>query len=144
MRHWTNLPNTSRLFLRAWKCLDGLREGGMRFAMANLPSLGVFLHSCCQSLRQDRLARRLAFERETLNGTCRSRVVASFASSSALSFPGMPQWLGHQAIEIERFSLASRIGLRIWWNLIVKYWAELGLGLLMALTAAALSEKIAM
>ena len=67
--------------------------------MAYLPTLGEFFHSFCHSLSIDDLACLLAFECDMLNGIWRSSSVASFASWSALSLPGMPQWLGHQEID---------------------------------------------
>ena len=119
----------------------GFREGAMRFAIANLPTFGVFFHSICHSLVIAFLVLRLAFDLVVLKGISHLCVVASLARVSALSLPGMPQWLGHHATVKERFGCVSRRG-RMWlWKLRVKYWAGLGLGSRMALTAAALSEK---
>ena len=67
--------------------------------------------------------------------------MASLASESALSFPGMPQWLGHQDTMIRRFGWVSRRGRIRLWKLSVKCWADPGFGSMIALTAAALSEK---
>ena len=128
VRHCSTRPNTSRLFLSFSKCLVGFRDGFSRFAMANLPTFGECFHSICQSLRTDDLARLLAFEWVALNGIWQPSSVASLASWSALSLPSIPQWLGHQEIETLRFSWVSRSGLMIWWNLIAKNWAVLGLG----------------
>ena len=89
--------------------------------MANLPVLGVFFQSAHHVLRVDNLAHLLALEWVTLNGIWCSSSVASLASWSALSLPGMPQWLGHQEIDIKRFSCVVRRGRITWWNLRVKY-----------------------
>ena len=71
----------------------------------NWPSLGVFFHSICQSLR---------LERVMLKGIDLLSDVASLASSSALSLPGISQWLGDNETSMERFFCASRSGLRVW------------------------------
>ena len=102
VRHWMTRPKTSRLFVRFLKCVVGLREGLSLLAIAYLPTLGEFFQSICHSLRDDDLARLFALEYVTLKGIWRSSSVASFASLSALSFPVMPQWLGHQEIDIFR------------------------------------------
>lgn len=102
VRHCITRPKTSRLFLRFMKCGVGLREGLILLAIAYLPTLGEFFHSVCHSLREDNLARLLAFEYVTLNGVCLWSSVASLANLSALSLPRMPQWLGHQEIDIFR------------------------------------------
>ena len=70
--------------------------------------------------------------------------MASFASLSALSFPGILQWLGHQEIEILRFSCVVSSGCMILWNLSVKNWEILGFGSDMAVVVAVLSVKNAM
>ena len=83
----------------------------MRFAMANRPTLGEFVHSCCHSTRHSLLALRLALARVTLKGVCHSRDVASLTSSSALSLPGISQWLGHHDIDrvISGFSSSTGV-----------------------------------
>ena len=48
-----------------------------------------------------------------LNGIWQLSEVASLARASALSFPGMSQWLGHQARVIVRAGFESR-RVRIW------------------------------
>ena len=68
----------------------------MRLAIAYLPVMGVFLHSFCQILVIALLDLRLALDLVVLKGIWHPSDVASFAKESALSFPGMPQWLGHQ------------------------------------------------
>ena len=91
-----------------------MREGGIWFAIAYLPTFSEFIQSVCQSFNVVLLALLLAFVWETLKGVCRSRSVASFANWSALSLPGMPQWLGHQAIDTERFLWVVRRGWMVW------------------------------
>ena len=81
----------------------GFREGSILFAIANLPVLGVFFQSLAHIFSVVVLIRRLAFDRVVLNGIWHPRAVASFARASALSFPGMSQWLGHHEAVIVRW-----------------------------------------
>ena len=67
--------------------------------------------------------------------------MASFASWSALSFLAIPQWLGHQEMEIFRFSWVVRSGLAMLWNFMAESWAVFGFGSRMVVVAAELSEK---
>lgn len=70
----------------------GLRDGWNRFEIANLPDMLVFFHSCCQIFVVAVFDLRLALDLEVLNGIWQpSEVVASLASWSARSFPGMSQ-----------------------------------------------------
>ena len=133
-------PNVSRFCFRFWKCFVGLREGAIRLAIANLPTFGVFFHSWVQILVMAAFALRLALDRVVLKGIWQLREVASFASASALSFPGMSQWLGHQETVTVRLGWFSKL-LRMWlWKLSVKNWADDALGSAIALTEAALSD----
>ena len=113
----------------------------MRLAIAYLPVLGVFLHSFCHNLVMAPLDLHLALDLVVLKGIWHPSEVASFARELALSLPGMPQWLGHQDIVIQRLGCVSRRGHIRLWKLSVKYWADPGFGSMIALTAAALSEK---
>lgn len=81
----------------------GLRDGVIRLAMAYLPVLGVFFQSFCHILTTVLLDLRFALDLVVLKGIWQPSVVASLARVSALSLPGMPQWLGHQATVMERF-----------------------------------------
>ena len=108
-------PKVSRFPLSLEKCFARLNEGGIQLAIANLPTLGVFLHSSCHSFSVVLLDWRFALECVTLKWIWRSNEVAFFlASLSALSLPGMSQWLGHHATEIDRFSCVSRMGHNVW------------------------------
>ena len=60
VRHCVMRPKISRLSLRFLKWGVGLSEGLILFEIAYLPTLGELLHSICQSLRVDDLARLLA------------------------------------------------------------------------------------
>ena len=144
VRHWINRPNSSRLLLRLRKWLVGVSDGLSLLAMAKRPSLGELDHSFCQIFPMVLLALLLALDRVVLNGIWHSSFVASLASASALSLPGMSQWLGHQASEIERLVFVSSICVTCLWKFSAKCCAELGLGSAVARMAAALSEKIAM
>ena len=62
------------------------------------------------------LARRRVNALEVLIGALHANCVVFLASSSALSFPGMWQWLGRQAVSIEWVS-SSRNLLILRWNL---------------------------
>ena len=75
----------------------------MRLAMAYLPVKGVFFQSFCHILIMVLLDLRFAFDLVVLKGIWHPSDVASLARESALSFPGMPQWLGHQATVMDRF-----------------------------------------
>ena len=77
-------------------------EGGNRLDIAYLPVRGCFFHSLFHILTIELLARRIALDLDVLYGVCLSRWVASLANSSALSFPWIPQWLGHQDMLILR------------------------------------------
>ena len=88
----------------------GFREGAMRFMIANLPTLGVSFHSFCHILVMAFLALRLAFDLVVLKGILHLCVVASLVRVSALSLPGMPQWLGHHTTVMERFGCVLRRG----------------------------------
>ena len=79
-----------------------------------------------------------------LKGIWQPSSMASLASLSALSFPLIPQWLGHHKMEILRFSCAFSRGCMVWWNLSAKKLCCLGLGSMMVVVAAALSVKNAM
>jgi hypothetical protein len=69
----------------------GLKEGLNLLEIANLPSLEELYNSFCRSFMTELLALRLAFDRVVvLKGIWHSSAVASFASSSALSLPGVP------------------------------------------------------
>ena len=95
MRHWSTRLNTSLLFFRAWKCFVGFSDGFRRFAIANLPVLVVFDHSCCHNFVIVLLILHLVLEHVVLYGIWQLFDVASFARKSALSLPGMSLWLGH-------------------------------------------------
>lgn len=141
VRHWISRPNTSRWSLSSMKCLVGLREGGILLEIANLPFRGAFCQSRTQAVCVDALARRSANARDVLIGAFHASWVASFASSSALSFPAMLQWLGHQAISIEWVWSLSRNLVIFRWNLTAYSCPGCGLGSNIAPAAAELSTK---
>ena len=97
VRHWIRWPNTSHWFCSSVKCLVGLRDGGILFAIANLPLWGAFCQSRIQAVCVVALAQRRANTIEVPIVALHASWVASLASSSALSFPFMLQWLGHHA-----------------------------------------------
>ena len=101
--HCTSRPNVSRFSFRFARCLVGFREGCILFAIANLPDFGVFFQSFTHIFSVVDLIRRFAFDRVVLNGIWQLSLVAAFARVSALSLPGMSQWLGHHDTEIIRF-----------------------------------------
>ena len=78
----------------------GFRDGLRRLDMANLPELLETFQSFSQSLVVVVLDLLLAFDLEVVKGIWHLREVASFARVSALSLPGMSQWLGHHAMDI--------------------------------------------
>jgi hypothetical protein len=90
----------------------------------------------------DALARLRAFVRVTPIGESSARAVASLASLSALSFPGMPEWLGHQ----ERVMLTLGSDVRRWfmsWQKECEYcWPAVGLDWWMVVRAGAQSVKM--
>ena len=112
--------------------------------MAKRPSLGELDHLFCQILAMVLLALLLVLDQVVLNGIWHSSFVASLAGASALSLPGMSQWLGHQVSEIERLVCVSSMCVTCLWKFSAKCCAELGRGSAVARMAAALSEKIAM
>ena len=81
----------------------GVRDGGVRLAIANLPCLGAFFHSCCHNFAVVLFTLLLAFAIVVLKGIWHPSEVASFARVSALSFPGISQWLGHHETETDKF-----------------------------------------
>ena len=139
--HCRTLPNTSRLFFSSTKCLVGFRDGFSRLAIANLPEMLCTFQSFSHSFVVVVLDLLLAFDLEAVKGIWHLREVASFASESALSFPGMSQWLGHHATDIERRGCESRREFRFLIKLSANVWAGLGFGLVMGWTAEVLSEE---
>ena len=115
VRHWSNLPNSSRLPLRALKWWVWFRNNLTRLAMAKQPEAGALFHSCYHWRRLDLLARLLALTRDRLKGVWHSSDVASLASSSALSLPAMSQWLGHHETVMERSPTRRGTLERVWW-----------------------------
>jgi hypothetical protein len=91
VRHCSVLPKSSRLAFRVRKWWVGFSEGGRRLAIAYRPVREVFRHSWFHSFVADIFTRRRAFVRVTPIGDSSARSVASLASLSALSFPGMPE-----------------------------------------------------
>ena len=144
VRHWVNRPNSSWLLLRLMKWLVGESDGLSLLAMVKRPSLGELDHSFCQILVMVLLALLLVLDRVVLNRIWHSSFVASLASASALSLPGMLQWLGHQVNEIERLVCVSSMCVTCLWKFSAKCCADLGFGSAVARMATALSEKIAM
>lgn len=63
------------------------------------------------------LARQRVNALEVPIGALHANCVAFLASSSALSFPRMLQWLGRQAVSIEWVSSSSRNLIILQWNL---------------------------
>ena len=94
VRHWTRRPNTSRWFFSSVKCLVGLRDGGILLEIAKRPFFGALCQSRAHAVWVVDLARRRANALDIPIGALQANCVASFASSSALSFPWMLQWLG--------------------------------------------------
>lgn len=63
------------------------RDGGMQFAGANPPVLGVFDHLCVHDFKVWALALFSAFEHDTVMSAVYASLVASLASLSAFSLP---------------------------------------------------------
>jgi len=99
------------------KCLVGLRDGGILLAIVNFPLQGALCHSLAQAVCVVALAQSRAKALEVPIGAFHASWVASLASSSALSFPFMLQWLRHHATLIAWVLLASRNFVILWWNL---------------------------
>src|SRR5258706_4039999 len=88
---------------------DPAKEGGMRSVMAYRPVIGLFAHSLIQSVFILSCSHRWSFARVVVS-VSGSRSVASFAISSALSFPSMSMCPGtHDTSIVARLVLSRNL-----------------------------------